>query len=100
LHLAGVPDVALTDRPFIRLGTQHLEAAAVMAGRGVAMLTPLFYAEDIAAGRLVQPFPKVGWEGHYYWFVYPEARRNRGKIKAFRDWVVEATAGLRALEQT
>lgn len=96
LELAGVPSPATPDRPFSRLGSQNLEAAAAIAGRGLAMLTPPFYAEDVAAGRLVQPFPMNGWDGHGYYFVYPEARRNSPKIKAFRDWIVPATAALRA----
>lgn len=99
LQLAGV-DVPELPKSFVSLGTQHLEAAAAMAGRGVAMMTPPFYADEIAAGRLVQPFALTGWEGHYYYFCYPEARRNSPKIRAFRDWIVEATAPLRALERS
>ena len=97
---AGVSDLPPLDRPFARLGYQSMEASAVMAGRGVAMLTPQFYPEEIRAGRLVQPFDVVGWDGHYYYLVYPETRRNNPKIKAFRDWIVQATEGLRTLEQT
>lgn len=97
---AGLVDLPPLDKPFARLGYQSMEASAVMAGRGVAMLTPQFYPEEIRAGRLAQPFDLVGWDGHYYYLVYPEARRNNPKIRAFRDWIVEATAGLRALEQT
>lgn len=100
LQLAGAPEITVPQKPFARLGMQHLEAAAAIAGRGVAMMTPAFYADEIAAGRLMQPFDTVGWEGHYYYFVYPENRRNWPKIRAFRDWVIEATAPLRALEQT
>jgi LysR family glycine cleavage system transcriptional activator len=96
LDLVGVPSPATPDRPFSRLGSQNLEAAAAIAGRGLAMLTPPFYADEVAAGRLVQPFPTTGWDGHGYYFVYPEARRNAPKIKAFRDWIVPATAPLRA----
>lgn len=98
LQLVGV-DVPALPKAFVSLGTQYLEAAAAMAGRGVAMMTPPFYAEEVAAGRLAQPFPTVGWEGHYYYFCYPESRRNSPKIRAFRDWIVEATAGLREREQ-
>jgi LysR family glycine cleavage system transcriptional activator len=97
---AGVRDLPPQDKPFARLGYQSMEAAAVMAGRGVALLTPQFYAEEIRAGRLAQPFDLVGWDGDYYFLVYPETRRNAPKIRAFRDWIVQATEGLRALEQT
>ena len=99
LQLVGV-DVPALPKAFVSLGMQYLEAAAAIAGRGVAMMTPPFYADDIAAGRLAQPFRTVGWEGHYYYFCYPEARRNSPKIRAFRDWIMAATEPLRALEQT
>jgi LysR family glycine cleavage system transcriptional activator len=98
LELAGVSVPPTPDRPFSRLGSQNLEAAAAIAGRGVAMVTPAFYADDVAGGRLVQPFEITGWDGHGYYLVYPEARRNSPKIKAFRDWIVPATAGLRPAE--
>lgn len=100
LQMAGVGHGAQLPKAFIRLGTQHLESRAAIAGSGVAMLTPLFYADEIAAGQLVQPFDLVGWEGHYYYFTYPENRRHWPKIRAFRDWIIDATAPLRALEQS
>nr|WP_295889180.1 LysR substrate-binding domain-containing protein [uncultured Devosia sp.] len=98
LALAGVSVPPTPDRPFSRLGSQNLEAAAAIAGRGVAMVTPAFYVDDVASGRLAQPFDIVGWDGHGYYLVYPEARRNSPKIKAFRDWVVPATEKLRAAQ--
>jgi LysR family transcriptional regulator, glycine cleavage system transcriptional activator len=95
LALNGVEAPDFGDRPFARLGSQYLEAAAIAAGRGVAMLTPAFYTVELAAGRLVQPFPSVAWDGHGYYLAYPEGRRNQPKIRAFRDWIVEATRPLR-----
>lgn len=95
---AGVPDPRLEDRPDLQLGTQQLEGTAAMAGQGVAILTPAFFAADLAGGRLVQPFDLVRDDGCYYWLVYPEARRTVPKIRMFRDWLlaeVEA-AGLLA----
>lgn len=100
LKQAGVADLPPLDKPFARLGYQSMEASAVMAGRGVAMLTPQFYPDEIRAGRMAQPFELVGWDGDYYFLVYPETRRNAPKIRAFRDWIIQATEGLRALEQT
>jgi len=99
LELAGVSMPPTPDRPFSRLGSQNLEVAAAVAGRGVAMVTPAFYGEEVASGRLVQPFDMVGWDGHGYYLVYPESRRNSPKIKAFRDWIVEATQSLRMNEK-
>ena len=95
LALAGVAMPPLPDRPFSRLGSQNLEVAAAVAGRGVAMVTPALFGDELASGRLVQPFDLVGWNGHGYYLVYPESRRSSPKIKAFRDWIVPATAALR-----
>ncbi|GLQ54987.1 LysR substrate-binding domain-containing protein [Devosia nitrariae] len=83
------------DRPQSQFGAQHLEAAAAMAGRGVAMLTPAFYTDELAMGRLLQPFDLLGYDGHGYWLLYPRARRNVPKIRMFRDWIIEATKPLR-----
>ena len=82
----------------IRLDSQIAEGHAALAGHGLAMLTPLFWKYDLEAGRLVQPFDIVSTEGLALWLVYPEHKRGRAKIRAFRDWllreVAEATANL------
>ncbi|MCQ1851010.1 LysR substrate-binding domain-containing protein [Neorhizobium galegae] len=84
---AGVPDVDLSGRPVSRMGAQAFEAAAAIASQGVGILQPEFYTDDIALGRLVQPFDILGYDGSDYWLVYPEARRNSKKIHAFRDFM-------------
>lgn len=84
---AGHPDVALGVYPRSTLGAQAFEAAAAVAGHGIAILRPEFYAEDVAAGRLLQPFDLTCEDGSHYWLVYPEARRNAGKIRAFREFL-------------
>ncbi len=89
---AGVPDPDLDGRGDIRLGTQHLAANAALGGQGVAILSPEFYSEEIAEGRLVQPFPLIMTSSASYWLVYPHARRQSPKIRAFRDWLLEAVA--------
>jgi LysR family transcriptional regulator, glycine cleavage system transcriptional activator len=83
--------------PPSRLGGQSLEARAAVAGQGVAILTPEFYGDDVALGRLYQPFDLRAHDGHDYWLVYPHARRNAPKIRAFRDWILGELdlAGLR-----
>mgnify|MGYP000120542795 CR=1 FL=1 len=79
-----------------QFGMQTLLATAAMAGRGVAMLTPGFFQDEIASGRLLQPFPLLASDGRGYYLVYPEARRNAPKIRAFRDWLLSETEVLRA----
>lgn len=86
---AGVDDPGLERFPKNEFGTQILDASIAMAGQGVAMLNPGHFEEDIAAGRLYQPFPLTCTDGRDYWLAYPEGRRNIAKIKAFRRWLLE-----------
>ena len=92
---AGVPGYSTKGRPVSVMGLQSLLGTAAMAGRGVSMLTPAFFRDEIAAGRLIQPFELLAPAGRAYYLVYAESRRNTPKIRAFRDWIMEATEGLR-----
>ncbi|QBY00682.1 LysR family transcriptional regulator [Rhodophyticola sp. CCM32] len=85
---AGVSTPDLTTRVGSQLGSQVTEARAVMAGQGVAMFTPRFFRYELETGRLVQPFDLVVTDGRGYWLIYPKARRNVPKIKAFRRWIL------------
>lgn len=85
---AGVDDPDLDGRPHSRLGAQSFEARAAVAGQGVAILTPEFYLDDVALGRLYQPFDIRCNDDSNYWLAYPHARRNTPKIRIFRDWLL------------
>ncbi|WP_319025405.1 LysR substrate-binding domain-containing protein [Rhizobium terrae] len=74
------------------LGALDLEAKAAMSGHGVAMLSPFLFRDDLASGRLVQPFDLCVGDGKTYWLCYPQARRNAAKIKAFAGWIEAALA--------
>jgi LysR family glycine cleavage system transcriptional activator len=63
-----------------------------MAGHGMGILTPAFWKEELASGRLVAPFPIISLDGSSYWLVYPEHKRNQPKIRAFRDWILGQVA--------
>lgn len=93
---AGVPGYTTDGRPLSMLGLQSLLGTAAMAGRGVSMLTPALFRDEIAAGRLIQPFKLLASAGRAYYLVYPESRRNAPKIKAFRDWMLAATTFMRS----
>ena len=86
---AGVPDADLEGRQRNLFGSQTLEASSAIAGHGVAILTPAFYREELASGRLIMPFDLVCSDGSAYWLVYPESRRSQPKIRAFRDWLLK-----------
>lgn len=83
---------AANDTPRSDLGTQSIEGRAAMAGQGIGLLTPAFFHEELAAGRLIAPFDLVATNGHSYWLCYPESRRTVPKIRAFRDWLLAAIA--------
>ncbi len=88
LREAGVVVTEPPGRGGIRLDSQASEGHAAMAGQGVAMLTPFFWRNDIADGRLVQPFDQLSTRGYGYWLVIPGHRRSVPKIRRFRDWLI------------
>ena len=91
---AGVKPPDSTRGP--RFDSSHLAVQAAEAGLGVALVNPEFFADEIEAGRLVQPFPIVGGNGKSYYLVYPSAAAVRPKIAAFRDWLLAEVAAFRA----
>lgn len=76
--------------PAMRAATFDSTKIAVQAaidGMGVAIGSPYLFADDIAAGRLFQPFSLAVRNGKAYWLVCAEGTATRPKIKAFRDWI-------------
>jgi len=86
--LAGIrnPQPALPSA--IEVDSQVMLGRAAMAGQGVAILTPAYFAAELAAGRLVQPFDLVARSDSSCWLVYPQERQSSPKIRAFRDWIL------------
>ncbi|MCI9864725.1 LysR family transcriptional regulator [Rhizobium skierniewicense] len=84
---AGIDDPSFLQRTGSRMGAQTFEAAAAIAGQGVAILTPEFYTDEIALGRLIQPFDILSYDAANYWLVYPENRSRSRKIALFCDWI-------------
>jgi len=71
----------------VDMGAQMLDAAAAVNGRGIALLTPLFWREELAEGRLVAALPHVLDGGGTYWLLYPKPRAEWSKIRRFSDWL-------------
>jgi LysR family glycine cleavage system transcriptional activator len=92
LEKAGVAPRDEQGPPGIRLDSQVSEGQMAIAGHGLALLTPLYWQAEVAAGRLVRPFDIIICEKRATWLVYPEHKRNRAKIRHFRDWLLAEVA--------
>ena len=88
LRAAGNEDIDSDRGPRFSLETMAVQAAS--EGQGVALASSALVSDDIAAGRLVRPFPDTGkHETEFcYYVVYPKVHLERPKVKAFRDWVI------------
>ncbi|MBP1848587.1 LysR substrate-binding domain-containing protein [Rhizobium halophytocola] len=84
---AGVtlPVPATSDRNVFT--SQDLEASAALAGQGVAIICPFFVPDELATGRLVQPFELTLQAPHPIRLAYRTRQRNAPKIRAFVDWI-------------
>lgn len=59
---------------------------AAVAGHGVALLSLVLVAEDLAGGTLVQPFGPT-LDGYAYHLVHPLDPPDPDRIAAVRDWL-------------
>ncbi|MDF2367736.1 MAG: transcriptional regulator GcvA [Sneathiella sp.] len=88
LTMAGVVDVDPKKGPSFNDSSMLLTAA--MEGQGVALGRSTLAADDLIAGRLVQPFDIQPMQaGHAYYLVSPEDMADRPRIAAFRRWILE-----------
>src|SRR5205085_1604966 len=77
LQGVGVEDPGCENDPGLVLDNQVMEANAAFSGAGIAMMTPMFWREELKSGRLVQPFAHTHITDRSHWLVYPESRRNQ-----------------------
>lgn len=90
-EMVGVSNADLSKRSDYSLSNQQFEGMAALAGQGVAIVNVAFFRQELASGRLVQPFAPMLNTGSY-WLVYPKARKRYAKIQAFRDWILSEAA--------
>jgi LysR family transcriptional regulator, glycine cleavage system transcriptional activator len=96
LELVDSPAVDVRKGASFTDSSLALQAAADSHG---VLLGRLFLAAgDIAAGRLLTPFPQRLKNDYAYWLVYPKASAQKPRIAAFRSWLLgEAEAAATAL---
>lgn len=86
---AGVEGVPLGRAQIFAEGNLVLQA--VLRGHGVALVDRFLAAEDIAAGRIVQPFDLSIRHGAY-WLVARSFKRLSPEARAFRQWLLQRIA--------
>jgi LysR family transcriptional regulator, glycine cleavage system transcriptional activator len=68
------------------------------ANLGIAIGQRSYIEDDLASGRLVQPFNTVLHRDLGYHLVCPAERADAPKIKLFREWLLSAISAPRATE--
>ena len=96
LATAGVDDIDTSHGIFFNQSEMIIEAA--LEGQGVALVASVMAADEIAAGRLIQPFETRLPVRLCYHLVSSEQKANNPKVTAFRDWLLAESAYLREAE--
>jgi DNA-binding transcriptional LysR family regulator len=78
--------------------TAELAVQYALSGAGVALVDPVLFAEEIAAGRLVKPFDREIDDGYgYYLSIHPDDL-DRPEISLFRTWLIRRFSRSPALQ--
>ncbi|WP_315775541.1 MULTISPECIES: transcriptional regulator GcvA [unclassified Bradyrhizobium] len=90
LTAAGLPvEMSRPGRLSFDLSLMTVQAA--IDGLGVAIGRTAYVQDDIAKGRLVVPFKMALPSDAGFYLVTPEGRTDPPKLKAFRQWLKDAT---------
>lgn len=65
---------------------------AAVAGQGVALTRHTLAIDDLAAGRLIRPFPIAVATPYTYYFVCRPGDEEFGAVAAFRQWLFDEAA--------
>jgi LysR family transcriptional regulator, glycine cleavage system transcriptional activator len=86
--LAGAGVEATPSPNALHFSSSVTAIQAAMDGHGVVLARNLTVAQEVAAGRLVTPFPEIQGQGWAYFLVYPAEALALPKVAAFREWIV------------
>lgn len=87
-EMAGEKNFKCHQGPVWTLGSMATEAA--IRGEGVALGRSVLIADDVAAGRLVVPFPQYKLQAERgYDIVYRSDNKDSYKIRILRQWLLE-----------
>ena len=77
------------------IGDDAATLQAVLDGQGVALGRSVLVAEDVAAGRLITPFPQALRAAYSYWFVTPINAPAHADLMTVRAWLTDEFAKCR-----
>ncbi|HYH37447.1 MAG TPA: LysR substrate-binding domain-containing protein [Azospirillum sp.] len=86
---AGLPAPPARELSF---GSYAMALQAALDGVGVTLAIEPYIVDDVAAGRLVTPFPLAVPMGRSWYLVSRPARREDPGFAAFRDWLCARAA--------
>lgn len=70
-----------------RLGDDAAILQAVLNDNGVALGRSRLVADDIASGKLIQPFDVHLTASHAYWFVWPQTTETTIALSSVESWI-------------
>lgn len=74
----------------VRFDSQVLDGQAVLAGQGVAVMSPAMFSGPIDRGELVLLSDRAVFDRRSLWLCYAEPKRRLAKVKAFCEWMLGA----------
>jgi LysR family glycine cleavage system transcriptional activator len=82
------------------LTDSSLVVEAAVRGQGVALARLSLAMDELVAGRLIRPFPRIRPmpTGRGYALVWPRAHVLRREVSAFREWLKEEVKALAAMD--
>ena len=88
-ELAGAPNSKALRGPRFSMYALLIEAARARVG--VALVPRTYVQGELAAGALTVPWEMLVPGAKDYYFVVPEQKQASPAIRAFRDWLLEAS---------
>jgi len=77
--------------PEFSLNSMAIQAA--VAGQGVALANSFLVSDDLAIGRLVQPFSLSIVSNYQYYLIYLPQSAENPRIQAFQQWLLAEVGG-------